>query len=108
MTTGTTLAGVAGGVATADEAVMKFLPFISTALAFIPGAQIAVPFMPLVGELLAVLDNAAKAVASGNPGSAFEDVLAEVRSHLTPGLPNSPILSAAPAAAADPSAQDSG
>ena len=40
---------IAGEVSTVDEAVLKALPFISTALGFIPQAAVAVPFMPLVG-----------------------------------------------------------
>jgi hypothetical protein len=92
---------VAGEVSTVDEAVMKAMPFIATMIGFIPGAQVAVPFMPLVGELLGVLDNAAKAVATGNNGAAFEDVFAEIKNHLTPGQPNSPILSAPAAAPAE-------
>jgi hypothetical protein len=85
---------IAGKVSTVDEQVLKLMPFISTVIAFIPGAQVAAPFMPLVAELLAVVDNAAKAVATGSPGAAFQDVIDEVMSHLTPGAPNSPILSA--------------
>lgn len=85
---------VAGEVSTVDEAVMTALPFISGIIGFIPGAAIAVPFMPLVSEGLMALDNAAKAVAEGNPGAGIEDILTEIKNHLTPGMPNSPILSA--------------
>lgn len=90
----TDMKSVAGTVVTVDEAVMKALPFVSTMLGFIPGAQVAVPFMPLVGELLAVLDSAAKSVADGNNGAAIQDIIKEIENHLTPGKPNSPILSA--------------
>ena len=90
----TDIKSVATTVSTVDEAIMKALPFISTVIGFVPGAQVAVPFMPLVGGLLAALDNAAKAVAAGNNGAAIEAVIAEIENHLTPGKPNSPILSA--------------
>lgn len=88
----TDMKSVAGTVVTVDEAVMKALPFISTMLNFIPGAQVAVPFMPLVGEALLALDNAAKEVAAGNNGMAVQDVLKVIEDHLTKGKPNSPIL----------------
>lgn len=84
---------IAGEVATIDEAIMKALPFVSTFIGFVPGGAVAVPFMPLVGELLQALDTAAKDVAAGNTGAGVQDILAEVMNHLTPGKPNSPILS---------------
>ena len=84
---------IAGEVASVDEAVMKFFPTISTIVGFIPGAQVAVPFLPLVGEILAAVDTAAKDIQAGNNGAAVEDILTEIRNHLTPGLPNSLILS---------------
>jgi hypothetical protein len=93
MTDTTSAAGIATEVSQIDEAVMKALPFVSTMIGFIPGAQVAVPFMPLVGELLQVIDNAAKSVAAGNSSAAAQDVLQEIMNHLTPGKPNSPILS---------------
>lgn len=92
-----TIPQVAGQVASVDEAVMKALPFISTFIGFIPGAQVAVPFMPLVGEILVAVDNAAKSIQAGNNSAAVEDILTEIRNHLTPGAPNSSILSSAPA-----------
>jgi hypothetical protein len=94
MTTAPTAAGIATEVSTVDEAVMSALPFVSGIIGFIPGAAVAVPFLPLVGELLAALDNAAKAVAAGNTGAAVEDIFTEIKNHLTQGKPNSPILSA--------------
>lgn len=101
---------IATEAAQVDEAIMKALPFASTLLEFVPGAQVAVPFLPLVGEGLSVLDNALRAVAAGNPGMAAKDVFQEVINHLTPGAPNSPILSAPPPTpeTQDPSAQGSG
>jgi hypothetical protein len=89
---------IAAQVSTVDEAIMKVLPFVTTMLGFVPGAAVAVPFLPLVSGFLAALDNAAKAVAAGNPGAAATDILQEVISHLTPGAANSPAL--APEAAA--------
>jgi len=88
------IADVAKTVETVDEAVMKALPFVSGLIGFIPGGAVAIPFMPLVAEFLHVVDNAAKAVAEGNSGAAVSDILQEIMSHLTPGKPNSPILSA--------------
>lgn len=87
------VAGVAGTVSTVDEEIMKALPFVSGLIGFIPGGAVAVPFMPLVAELLQVLDTAAKEVAAGNSNAAAQDVLTEVMNHLTKGKANSPILS---------------
>jgi len=81
MTTTPSAASIATTIETVDEAVMKALPFISTMLNFVPGAAVAVPFMPLLGELLQTLDNAAKVV------------LKEIMAHLTPGMANSIALS---------------
>jgi len=91
--TDTSISGIATEVSQVDEAVMKALPFVSGLIGFIPGASVAVPFVPLITEFLGVIDNAAKAVADGNPGAAATDVLQEVINHLTPGKPNSPTLS---------------
>jgi hypothetical protein len=85
---------IAGEVVQVDEGIMKALPFISTIIGFVPGAQIAAPFMPMFSELLTVIDNAAKAVSEGNNSQAATSVLGEIMNHLTPGAPNSPILSA--------------
>lgn len=93
MTTPTQLETVAKEVSTVDEAIMKVLPFMSGLVGFIPGGAVAIPFMPLLGELLQALDNAAKAVAAGNPAAGVSTILAEIQNHLTPGAPNSPILS---------------
>jgi hypothetical protein len=92
------LQSVASEVATVDEAVMKVLPFISTFIGFVPGGAVAVPFLPLAGELLQALDNAAKEIAAGNPTGAAQDVLQELIDHLTKGKPNSTALAPAPAA----------
>ena len=89
----TDLKSVATEVETIDEAIMKAFPFISGMIGFIPGGAVAVPFMPLVGELLQAIDNAAKDVAAGNTGAAAQDILSEVMNHMTKGKPNSPILS---------------
>ena len=83
---------IATQVSTVDEAIMKVLPFVTTMLGFVPGAAVAAPFLPLVSGFLAALDNAAKAVAAGNPGAAATDILQEVISHLTPGMANSTSL----------------
>lgn len=90
------LQSVAGQVATVDETVLKFLPFISMFIAATPAG----PFMPLITEALTALDSAAKAVAGGNTSGAIDVVIKEVISHLTPGMPNSPAL--APAGEAVP------
>ena len=84
---------IATEVEKVDEAIMKALPFVSGMVGFIPGGAAAVPFMPLIAELLQVVDNAAKEVASGNSGAAAQDVLREIMNHLTPGKPLSPALS---------------
>lgn len=88
---------IAGQVSQVDEAILKALPFVSTFIGFIPGAAVAVPFLPLVTEVLTALDNAAKAVAAGNTGAGVQVVLQEIMNHLTPGAPNAAAL--APTAA---------
>ena len=88
-----TVADIAAKVATVDETVMQFLPYIGTILGFIPGAQVGVPIVGGVGLVLKAVDDAAKLVAAGNPGAAVEDIFSEIVNHLTPGQPNSPILS---------------
>lgn len=84
---------VAGEVAQVDEKIMEFFPYISGMIGFIPGAAAAQPFMPLVGQILAAVDTAAKDIQSGNNAAAINDILTEIRNHLTPGLPNSSVLS---------------
>jgi hypothetical protein len=88
--------GIAGTVSTVDEEIMRLLPTIATVVDFIPGGQIAGGILgnPLFMEVLQKLDNAAKLVAAGNPGAGAGVILGEVMNHLTPGQPNSPILSA--------------
>jgi hypothetical protein len=83
---------VASEVASVDENVMKFLPYISTLLGFIPGAQIGVPIVGGVGLVLKAVDDAAKAVATGTPGTQVPDIFTAIVDHLTPGKPNSPLL----------------
>lgn len=88
-----TAASIATTVSKVDEGILQALPFISGMIGFIPGGAVAVPFMPLVTELLQALDTAAKDVAAGNNSDAAQDVLTEVMNHLSKGKPNSPILS---------------
>lgn len=87
---------IAGEVVTVDEAVLNVFPYISGLIGFIPGAQVAAPFMPLVSEILTAVDGAAKAIQAGNTGAAIDDILTEIRNHLTPGAPNSSVLSSPP------------
>lgn len=96
------LQAVAGEVAKVDEAVMKALPFVSGLIGFVPGGAVAVPFLPLVGEILQAVDNAAKQIQAGNNTAAISDILTEIRNHLTPGLPNSSVLSSPPVASSGP------
>lgn len=93
MTSGQDISTIAGEVAQVDEQIMKFFPYISGIIGFIPGAQVAVPFLPIVGEILQAVDAAAKDIQTGNTGAAVDDILTEIRNHLTPGRPNSSILS---------------
>jgi hypothetical protein len=88
-----TPASIATEVSTVDELVMQFLPYIGTILGVIPGAQIGVPIVGGIGLALKALDDAAKAVAAGDPGLAAEGIITTIVNHLTPGKPNSPILS---------------
>jgi hypothetical protein len=88
----TDIKAIAGEVMKVDEAVMKLLPFISGVIGFVPGAQVAVPFLPLLGEVLTAVDEAAKAIQAGDPAQALDTVLVEIRNHLTPGAANSAAL----------------
>ena len=87
----TDIVAIATEVSAVDEGFMKALPFITSILGFTPGA-VAVPFMPLVAELLQVIDNAAKDVAAGNNMAAGQDILKVIMDHMTKGKPNSPAL----------------
>ena len=93
MTDTTSVAGVAGQVATIDEAILKVMPIVSTMIAFIPGAQVAVPFMPLLIGILTAVDTAAKDLAANNPDMAVQDIFKTIQNHLTSLAPNSPTLS---------------
>ena len=87
------IAQIASEVATVDEVFLKAAPFLSAVMGFIPGAQVAVPLMPLFIGVLTALDNAARDVAAGNTDGAFKDIFTQIQNHLTAGAPNSPILS---------------
>jgi hypothetical protein len=99
----TSLQDAAGTIAKIDEAAIKALPFISSVIGFVPGGAAATPFLPLIGEILQAVDNAAKHIQQGNTSAAFDDILVEIRNHLTPGAPNSSVLSSPPAPAANAS-----
>ena len=86
------IASIAATVSNVDEFLIKALPVISFGIGLIPGAGVAAPFIGLLPELLTALDNAAKAVAAGNPSLAFDDVLSEIKAHLTPGQANASAL----------------
>ena len=86
------VAGIATEVATIDEKVMAYLPEIAMLAGFIPGAAPVVAFEPLVLELLAAIDTAAKDVAASNPGAAFQDIVTAITNHLAKGKPLSPAL----------------
>lgn len=91
---------IAGQVASVDEMIMNYLPFVSTILGVIPGAQVGVPIVAGIGALLKVVDSAAKAIAEGNPNSTPQSIISELESHNTPGAPNSPALAPSEPAAA--------
>lgn len=92
--TDSTPSGVAAQVASVDEAVMQFLPFLSTILGFIPQtAPLAAPITAGVGALLKTIDDGAKTIASSKPGASAADIIGELVNHNTPGQPNSPALS---------------
>jgi hypothetical protein len=80
---------------TVDETILKFLPGISALIGFVPGAQIAQPILSGLTLLLKALDEGSVSVAAAT-GQPATEAMAEVTSHLTPGEPNSPTLSAPP------------
>lgn len=84
---------IAGEVASVDETIMKFLPYIGTILGVIPGAQVGVPIVGGLQLVLKAIDDGAKLVAGSNPGASPTDIFTTLVNHLTPGQPNSPVLS---------------
>ncbi len=99
------LQAVAGEVAQVDEVIIRALPFVGGIIGFVPGGAVAAPFIPLVGEILQAVDNAAKHIQNNDPQAAVEDILTEIRNHLTPGRPNSAVLSSPLMAPASPPGQ---
>jgi len=83
---------IATEVATYDEAILKFMPYLGSILGIIPGAQAGVPVVAGITALLKAIDDAAKAV-SANTSADPNGIVGEIVNHLTPGAPNSPALS---------------
>lgn len=79
---------------TVIKEAMKFEPFLATAAAFIPGAQPVIAVVaPAVAAAAPFVEKALEAIAAGNNGDALGSFI-ELLQHLTPGQPNSSILSA--------------
>jgi len=91
-TGGANLVQIANEVMTVDELLLKLFPEISMIAGLATGGT-ATPILAGVGAVLQAVDNGAKFVAAGNPGAAAASVLETIVNHLTPGQPNSPILS---------------
>jgi hypothetical protein len=95
---------IAGMAATAEkvvEGVMKIEPMLVTGLGmFVPGAApIVAVVQPAVAMAAPFVEQALTALAKNNGGDAFAAFVALLQ-HLTPGLPNSPVLAPMPAPAA--------
>ena len=84
---------IATEVATYDEAILKFMPYLGSILGIIPGAQAGVPVVAGITALMKAIDNAAKAVSQADPSTGVGDIVTTIVNHLTPGAPNSPALS---------------
>jgi len=89
----TDVKSIATEVATYDEAVMKFMPYLSGLLGVIPGAQAGVPIVAGITALMRAIDDGAKAIAAGNSAADVGSIIGELINHNTPGAPNSPALS---------------
>jgi hypothetical protein len=88
------LAATAATAETVVEDIMKIEPVLANiAGAFVPGVS-AVQSMLMMATPF--VENALKAVAANNGGNTLMAML-EVLNQLTPGMPNSPTLSAPPA-----------
>jgi len=88
-TTTTTIAGIAG---TADQVVKqraKVEPLVAgIAGAFVPGVNLAQPFIPAI---LAAADRALGDIAAGNNGDLFQAFL-DLLNHMTAGRTAAPAL----------------
>jgi hypothetical protein len=77
-------------------------PLLTGISLFVPGAAaVTVPLETILPLILPDIENALNAIATGNQSNLWATV-AEFINHITAGKPNSPVLSAAPAAAAAP------
>jgi hypothetical protein len=78
------------------EEVMKVEPIAMTALSFIPQAKPIVAIVhPAVVAAAPFIENALNSLATGNNGDALT-ALIQLIQHVTPGQPNSNLLSASP------------
>lgn len=80
------------------ETVMKVEPTVMTVAGMlVPGAApITMTVQPMIALAVPVIEQALKDVGEGHPGDLI-GTLAEFLNHISPGRPNSPILSAPPA-----------
>lgn len=96
MTTTTTVSasasGTSGALAAAENVlddIGQFVPAVATVAATIPGAA---PYVSLALTLYQAITNGISLIKS-EQGKTFEQAILDVISHLTPGQPNSPVLS---------------
>jgi hypothetical protein len=94
------IASAAGTAETAVEAVMKVEPMIATGISMlVPGAApIVATVQPFVVMAAPFLERALTSIAAKNGGDAFGALL-DLLNHISPGRPNSAVLSASTQAA---------
>lgn len=99
------IASAAGAAETAVEEVMKVEPMVATGVSMlVPGAApIVATVQPFVVMAAPFLERALTSIAAKNGGDAFGALL-DLLNHISPGRPNSPVLSASQPAPS-PSAQ---
>ena len=84
------LAATAATAETVVEDIMKIEPIVANvAGAFVPGVSAVQSMLMMAAPFV---ENALKAVAASNGGNTLMAML-EVLNHMTPGMPNSAILS---------------
>lgn len=79
----TTLDNVETGLEEAEKILPELTPFLS----MIPGLNMVAPFLSLLPVLIEAVQTIQKATGASQAGA-----ITAVRSHLTPGFPNSPSL----------------
>jgi hypothetical protein len=103
------IASAAGAAETAIEQVMKVEPMIATGVSMlVPGAApVVATVQPFVVMAAPFIERALTSIAAKNGGDAFSALL-DLLNHISPGRPNSAILSPSSSAPAASASQQGG